>query len=182
MKTSSTKRILGLSFVLSALLISSSSFAALNAYLKLKGSNGKTYTTTADASGKFSFSNVEPGTYKLLWVLPPGEGAPTGSCSIEIASWSSGGSNKSSVGSTGMSSGKTAAPATGKTSDYGGGGSTGKVQFQDFHFTTNASKLSKDGDNFYAVVFEDILVSSISSPSGNVSNMTATYDLKMMKK
>ena len=212
MKTSSN-RIFGISFVLAAMLISTSSFAALNAYLKLKGSNGKTYKTTADASGKFSFSNVEPGNYKLVWVLPPGEGSPTGDCEIHIESFSWGATNTGgtidaplSTDAQGKSTPATRSNISNNRSSGGGtevspepvemqgkstpvtrsnisnnrssGGGTGKVQLQDFHFKTNASKLSKDGDEYYTVVFEDILISSYTAPSGNVGGLQCTYDLK----
>ncbi len=66
------------------------SFAALNAYLKLKrAKDGKTYTAKVDATGKFSFDNVEPGKYDLIIGL---EGTPSEEDrtirSIEISSFS----------------------------------------------------------------------------------------------
>jgi hypothetical protein len=69
------------------------SFAALNAYLKLKSvSGGKTYTCKLDQSGKFSFENVEPGTYDL--VLDGSRSSDDGTIqSIEINSFSWGASN-----------------------------------------------------------------------------------------
>ena len=85
---------------------------------------------------------------------------------IEISSWSWGCSNPSSVG--------------------GGGGGTGKVSFQDFHFSTNIGKASpqllvacatgqhikkavlfvrksgNDQQDYYKVTLEDCLISSFS--------------------
>lgn len=71
------------------------SFAALNAYLKLKSlSGGKTYTCKLDNNGKFSFENVEPGKYDLIFVLDGSKSQDDGTIqSIEISSFSWGASN-----------------------------------------------------------------------------------------
>lgn len=64
MKQSAITR-LGLVVALLAVM-SIESFAALNAYLKLKRGDGKTYTANVDNTGKFTFENVEPGKYDLV--------------------------------------------------------------------------------------------------------------------
>ena len=84
--------------VLSILFISLfavNSFAALNAYLKLKrASDGKTYTCKLDNKGKFSFENVEPGTYDLLLGLDGSRSTDDGILEkIEVMSFSWGASN-----------------------------------------------------------------------------------------
>jgi len=78
-----------------ATFFSAPSFAALNAYLKLKSlSGGKTYTCKLDDNGKFSFENVEPGKYDLIFVLDGSRSTDDGTIqSIEISSFSWGASN-----------------------------------------------------------------------------------------
>jgi hypothetical protein len=86
-----------------ATFFSAPSFAALNAYLKLKStSGGKTYSCKLDESGKFSFENVEPGKYDLVFVLDGSRSTDDGTIqSIEINSFSWGASN--SAGKQGKS-------------------------------------------------------------------------------
>jgi hypothetical protein len=95
-------------FVMSLLVLSTSSFAALNAYLKLKPSKGTkgeaTYQCKLDESGKFSFHDVAPGQYDLvLEVTATDQAGNTGSdsktmpSSIEISSFSWGTSNSGSL-------------------------------------------------------------------------------------
>ncbi len=201
MKTTLTQRIFSATVVAAFLLLSTTSFAALNAYLTLKGSNGKSYTCTADASGQFSFKDVQPGTYKLVWVLPKGDGEPTGACTIQISSFSWGATNTSSVGNGGgMGAGKSTVTTTTTTTettttlDQAGkstpvtrsnisnnrssGAGAGKVSVQDLHFTCDASKLKSSvepGGMYETIILEDVMVSSVSSPSGKVS--AASWDL-----
>ena len=204
MKTTFTQRIFGATVVAAFLLLSTTSFAALNAYLTLKGSNSKSYTCTADNSGQFSFKDVEPGTYKLVWTLK-GEGEPTGPCSIEISSFSWGTSNPVSGGRRGMSAGKstisttTTTTETTTTTDQAGrtspvsrgnvtnnptiGGGAGKVSVQGISFTCNASKLRKSteaGGMYETIILEEVMVSSVSSASGKVDRMS--WDLATNKK
>jgi hypothetical protein len=82
-------------FVLALFVFTSSSFAALNAYLQLKGQkSGKTYKCKLDESGKFSFSDVEAGTYDLVFVLDGTRSQDDGVIqTIEISSFSWGASN-----------------------------------------------------------------------------------------
>ncbi len=210
MKTTFTQRIFSATVVAAFLLLSTTSFAALNAYLKLEGAK-QSYTCTADNSGQFSFKDVQPGTYKLVWVLQKGEGAPTGDCSIEISSFSFGASNQSSVGGGGMGAGKSSVTTTTTTTEVTtttvdavqkqktksnnsnerivsptpgpGGSGAGKVSVQDIHFRCDASKLKKSteqGGMYETIILEEVIVSSVSSPSGKVGGMS--YDLVMSKK
>lgn len=113
------------------------SVAAESVHLFLKGNNGKTYKTSTDASGKFSFDNVEPGKYELVWVLPDGTTPDKiESAAIEIESFSWGVSQMSHHGSSTSSNLRTTetptaaqAPAgTGRPSPSGpsGGAPTGQ--------------------------------------------------------
>lgn len=203
MKTTFTQRIFGATVVAAFLLLSTTSFAALNAYLTLKGANGKSYTCTADNSGQFSFKDVQPGTYKLIWTLPKGDGAPTGECAIEISSFSWGASNSTSVGGSGMGAGKSTISTTTTTetttttidetsnnqvkrsksnvsNNRSTGAGAGKVSLQDIHFRCDATKLRKSGgtqEEYLTVVMEEVMVSSVTTVTGKVKNMIATYDL-----
>jgi len=81
--------------IMLATFVTVPSFAALNAYLKLKSlSGGKTYTCKLDEKGEFSFVNVEPGKYDLVFVLDGSRSTDDGTIqSIEISSFSWGASN-----------------------------------------------------------------------------------------
>ena len=210
MKSIFNQRVLGISLVLASMLISATSFAALNAYLQLKGSGGRSYSCSADASGNFSFTNVEPGNYKLVWVLPGGSGEPSGACKIELSSFSWGTSNSGAISGesfqgkstqvtrSNISNNRSAgsgdpgpADATGNKlsvksssniqnnlSAGGSGGGSGKVSVSDFHFTCDASQVSKSGSELSCTVLDNIVVTGSTSPSGKVGSMTTTYDLK----
>ncbi|MEP7234033.1 MAG: type VI secretion system tube protein Hcp [Ignavibacteriota bacterium] len=106
-------------FVLALSVLSTSvSFGALNAYLKLKGQHsGKSYKAVPDASGKFSFKDVAPDTYTLVFVGSPASPAVTvkGESSddghkdwIEISSFSFGSSNSGSMTTGSGASGREA--------------------------------------------------------------------------
>jgi hypothetical protein len=90
-----SRTVLASLIIMLATFITAPSFAALNAYLKLKSlSGGKTYTCKLDESGKFSFENVEPGKYDLVFVLDGSRSSDDGTIqSIEINSFSWGASN-----------------------------------------------------------------------------------------
>ncbi|MEP7234645.1 MAG: hypothetical protein ABI778_05050 [Ignavibacteriota bacterium] len=204
MKTILNRRILGVFIVVASLVVTSTSFAALNAYLKLKRSDGKTYSCTCDAGGNFKFLNVEPGTYKLLWVVGQGEGSLSEPSSIEISSFSWGATNTGSMLSSeqakstqvtrsNISNNRTAGtvetgaadatsqPVTKSSSNIQNnlttGGGTGKVSVQDLHYTCTSSQVSKSGTDNFVIVLEDVVVSSVTSPSGKIGSMRATWDL-----
>src|SRR5689334_4334536 len=167
--------IFGVSLLLVSMFISSTSYASFNASLKLKGADGKIYSCTADANGKFNFGPVQPGTYSLLWILPDAEESPSGPCVLDFFSFSWGAAKK------GVSS---SFQATGnkKPSSPGARVVTGMVSISDFHFSCDASKSSDEGNEYALVLLEDVVITSSYSPGGSISNMTTMYDLKRAEK
>jgi hypothetical protein len=179
-------------FALAATIFASNSFAALNAYLTLKGANGKTYQSTVDPNGKFSFTNVEPGTYSLIWVCDDGSNPPS---SIEISSFSWGATNSGSVSSGSMSSGRASGTVQTKTSqvtrsnisnnrvscpsgvtvatgDVDGDGTADMITSP---VTITSPSLTKVGMTYQKIVFENVMVSSVCSPGGACK---ASWNLK----
>ena len=195
MKTTFTSRILKASFVLAAMLFATSAFAAKGIIVikPSSGGTGKTYSCTPDASGKFSFSNVEPGTYKLLWVLPEGtDPIKTGSCSITVGftyakraaiddNQTKDVTNVTSTLTTEMSpasggsdpQGKQTGPRVSKSNvsnNRTSGGGSGKVSVSDLSITRDASSFTNDGGDLYTVLLEDIQITD-PNPHGTVSAM-----------
>jgi hypothetical protein len=198
-------------FALAVLFISSSSFAALNAYLKLKGQKqGKTYKATPDASGKFKFSDVEPDVYDLTFeVTATDQAGNTGSDSkkistIEISSFSWGSTNVGSNSGPGSQGGGiTPDAAQGKSTPVtrsnisnnrtftvdaqgpvvtisGVHVATGDVNGDGIaDMITSPVKISVNGasDSGPAseIVLKNIMITSISSPSGECK---AGYNVK----
>jgi len=190
-------------FVLAVLLFASNSFAALNYYLTLKGQKqGKIYKATPDAGGKFTFTNVEPDMYDLTFVVTATDQAGnTGSdakvSKIEISSFSWGTTNSGSVvsvvpGETGRNTPVTRSNISNNrsftvdatapvvtlsgtrvaTGDLNGDGVPDVISSPvsvtiDSH-PTDPSQVSQ-------IVLKNILVMSVSSPSGACK---ASYDLK----
>ncbi|MBS1903814.1 MAG: FG-GAP repeat protein [Bacteroidetes bacterium] len=184
--TRNTRMTFATLLALAIVLFASNTFAALNAYLQLKGTkSGKIYKSSLDASGKFSFSNVEPGTYSLIFVSEDGSNPPA---SIEIQSFSWGATNSGSMSSGSMSSGRASASATTSknspvtrsnisnnrvscpsgvtvsTGDLDGDGIPDVITSPVTISISNAD--GSRGQVFSKVVLQDITVSSACSPSG----------------
>jgi hypothetical protein len=165
------------------------SFAAESVHLMLKGSGGKVYACKTDASGKFTFDKVEPGTYQLVCILPDGKSPDnTESASIEIQSFSWGatqmGSHGGSTGAGRVTTTSTTTPAL-DPDDDGDGVSSEKITKSRSNIqnnrTINTSRdnikhnaASKDfqqlpGGKYCVVVMKDIVVSSLGSCEGSCS-------------
>ena len=198
-----TNRILAASlFMLAVLFLASNSFAALNAYLQLKGQKqGKIYTAKPDASGKFTFSNVDPDTYDLVFVYAVDKAGNTGSdartatatggavdptpATIEIPSFSWGATNSSGSMSGSMSQGKEA--VQGKSTPV-----TRSNISNNRSFTVDAQGPTVDGvavatGDLNGDGIPDVIAKSVSSPvsspspDGSESSKVVIHDITIMK-
>lgn len=170
-------------FIVAITFISSQTLAATGQHLTLKGTNGKTYSATTDASGTFTFTNVEPGTYKLIWVLPNGTTPQnTQSAKIDISSFSWGETASPSLASTmsdyvrGRSS---STPPTPKPMGLVSGtsnaqGKSTPVTRSNISNNRSGSELQVSGSECFTVLLEDIVVSSVTTATGTVSACTIT--------
>ena len=164
MKHTFINRIGATTLVVLALSIfgASQSFGALNAYLQLKGTkNGKSYKTTTDATGKFSFKDVVPGSYELRFVGSPEYFAAAEKGhkdAIEVISFQygmalsqsgAGGSHASQAGS--LDSRVADADVTGDRKSAK---------------TIMLAKTTKDGKTYYKIIYTDIVISAVCSPRG----------------
>lgn len=157
--------------------LSVESFAALNAYLKLKRGDGKTYTANVDNTGKFTFDNVEPGKYDLVIGVEGTKSEEDATIrTIEISSFSWGISSASSSGPSVKHGRKAANAATvtsnGKavaTEDTNGDGIPDKI-------TTPVTYTPK---NIYSgildVIFHEITVTKKVTVEGSVKT---TWNIK----
>lgn len=159
------------------------SFAALNAYLKLKGHKGaKTYTCKLDNDGKFSFDNVEPGTYDLIFVLDGSRSTDDGTLvKIEVSSFSWGATNtsasaritksRSNIQNNRTATVDAAPPSVtsdGKaiaTGDLDGDGAPDAISAP---VAVSLSNLAIEGKGQEKVVLKDVIVSSVCAPKGTV--------------
>lgn len=146
-------------------------------YMKIEGVDGEMQVAEVDPNGACSFKLTKPGKYKASLLLPAvqkiRESANRSTSgkddshkeTIEIASWSFGASNPSSVGSSGMSAGREAsAPSVSeivvtKSMDKSSpmlaqGASKGKMT-QELKKQTN-----HNGDTYYEIKLTDVMVSS----------------------
>ncbi|MDP4220866.1 MAG: type VI secretion system tube protein Hcp [Bacteroidota bacterium] len=110
MKTRTRFTSISIIVFLFTLLISANSFAAVDAYLVLEGTNvDATFKCKIDGAGECDFKDVKPGTYKVTLVASPEYFTSHGSDgkTIEISSFSFGVSNPTAAGSSGgMGTGK----------------------------------------------------------------------------
>ncbi len=157
--------------------------SATPVYIKFEGVDGEMQVAEVDQNGACSFKLTKPGKYKASLLLPavqkiresPTKRANASDDShketIEIASWSFGSSNPTSVGSSGISSGREAsAPSVSeivvtKTQDKSSpklaeGVSKGKTTQELKKQTTH------NGDTYYQVKLTDVMVSSWQTSSG----------------
>ena len=181
MKHSFINRILLASFALSFVVMASNAEAALNAYLKLKGANGKSYTCTPDANGKFSFKDVAPGKYELQIVGSPEyfmdkEKGHKDELELESFSWGvANGKSKPLSVTKSPTAGTDDGAAAG--SDLSGGGLTEPtakakaLRDKIRSLRVSIENPTSNGDEMYKVVLEDIVISSVSSPSGTIQGM-----------
>jgi len=145
-------------------------------YMQIEGVDGESQIVEVDQNGACTFKLKEPGKYKASLLLPAVQKireSPTKSSAgnsshketIEIASWSFGASNPSSVGSTGMSSGREAStPSVSevvvtKNMDKSSpmlakGASRGKTTQELSKQTTH------NGQPYYVITLTDVMVSS----------------------
>ncbi|HET9135075.1 MAG TPA: hypothetical protein VFO76_00445 [Candidatus Kapabacteria bacterium] len=170
-------------FVAAITLLSSQTLAASGQHLTLKGTNGKTYSATTDASGIFIFTDVEPGTYKLIWVLPDGTTPQnTQSAKIEITSFSWGETASPTLASTmsdyvrGRSS---STPPTPKPMGLVSGtsnaqGKSTPVTRSNISNNRSGSELQVSGSECFTVLLEDVVISSVTTVTGTVSACTIT--------
>ncbi|HET9135074.1 MAG TPA: hypothetical protein VFO76_00440 [Candidatus Kapabacteria bacterium] len=182
MTQNNTFRTALMSFVIIALsvtLATAATGSAQGKHIKLSG-NGKTYEATADENGNFSFTGVEPGTYKLVWVLPKGTTPQnTESASIEISSFSWGASNSTPTGS--MAQGKSTPATRSNISNNRGGASVDGELSQgkstpatrsNISNNRTGSQLQVSNGECFTVVLEDVVISSVTTASGTVKTCT----------
>lgn len=142
-------------------------------YMKIEGIDGSAQIAEVDPNGACSFKLTKPGKYRASLLLPAVQkvrGAANTADdkhkeTIEIASWSFGASNPTSVGSTGMSSGREAStPSVSeivvtKTMDKSSpklaeGASKGRTTQE------LSKKTTQGGETYYEVKLTDVMVSS----------------------
>ena len=146
-------------------------------YMKIEGVDGEMQVAEVDQNGACSFKLTKPGKYKASLLLPAVQKireSPTTRANasddkhketIEIASWSFGASNPSSIGNSGMSAGREAStPAISeivvtKSMDKSSpklaeGVSKGKTTQELKKQTTH------NGDTYYQIKLTDVMVSS----------------------
>jgi hypothetical protein len=177
------RAILASFFVAAITLLASQTLAASGQHLMLKGANGKTYSATTDASGIFIFTNVEPGTYKLIWVLPAGSTPQnTQSAKIDISSFSWGETASPTLASTmsdyvrGRSS---STPPTPKPMGLVSSGSVAQGKStpatrSNISNNRSGSELQLSGSECFTVLLEDVVISSVTTATGTVSACTIT--------
>ena len=145
-------------FVLAISTIGSSvSFGGIEAYLNLKGSNGQSYKATPDASGKFTFEDVEPGTYRLLFVGSPAifESAHPPLIEIQSFSWGTAVSDSNQSHAPKQEINSIPAPKI--------------ISFK---------RQRVVGTNYYTVVIDNIVVTGTSSPSGKLRGWNLIENVK----
>ncbi len=170
--------------------------SATPVYIKFEGVNGEMQVAEVDQNGACSFKLTKPGKYKASLLLPAVQKireSPTTRANasddkhketIEIASWSFGSSNPSSVGSSGMSAGREAStPAISeivvtKTQDKSSpklaeGVSKGKTTQELKKQTTH------NGDTYYQVKLTDVMVSSWSVSGQGSGDPVPTESLSL---
>ena len=176
MKSTFSSRILSAAFVLAAMVFATSAFAAKGIIVcKPSGgtTSGKSYSSEIDANGKFSFKNVEPGKYNLVWVLPEGtDVSKTGACSIHIESFSFGASNSTKKAAIQDNQRKDATSMSTRTttemSPPSGGAS--KVSVHDISITRQASSFTNSDGELSTVLAEDLVIDD-PNPHGEISGM-----------
>lgn len=135
-------------------------FGAYDVYITLKGSHGKSYKAIISPNGKFTFKDVEPGTYKLLLVGSPeyftaAEKAHKDAIEVISFQYGSALTQTSGSGSTAPTPGHRVADAD----------VTGDQRIMQPKKVTLANP-TKDGLTYYKIILEDITISSVCSPSG----------------
>jgi type VI secretion system secreted protein Hcp len=166
-------------------------------YMKIEGVDGESQIVEVDPNGACAFKLTAPGKYKASLLLPavqkiresPSKSSATDDKhkeTIEIASWSFGASNPTSVGSTGMSSGREAStPSVSeivvtKNMDKSSpmlakGASKGKTTQELKKQTTY------NGDSYYVITLTDVMVSSWQTSSSGGDRPMESISLNFTK-
>jgi type VI secretion system secreted protein Hcp len=169
-------------FILLGMLVANIA-SATPIYMKIEGVDGESQVAEVNPDGTCSFKIKKPGKYSAALLLPAvqkvRESANRSQASddkhkewIEVLSWSWGASNPSSVGSTGMSSGREAStPSVSEivvtkqmdksTPKLAEGVSKGKTTQELKKQTTH------NGETYYQVKLTDVMVSSWQSSGGD---------------
>jgi hypothetical protein len=153
---------------------SSASYGAVNAYLIFKSSDGKTFKATPDAGGKFSFTNVQPGTYSLILAGSDEYFAAKSADKDKHKNWI-----ELQSFSWGTSSGTIISKSTDKSTPGIAVADVNKDGRNDFavqNIISSPRKISldnpvKDGSAYYVIVMSNVIVTSACSASGTVSNI-----------
>lgn len=152
------------------LALATTSQAALNAYLQLKNTKtGDTFKCQLDTRGKFTFKDVPPGTYELsircdeeyYTALTSGDHKSE----IQLAKWDL----KENKGNARM--GGDPIPGI----DVRGVATTEGDPNRDVVGRKNgalhAADFKRSGNEYYKIVLEDVVISNLSSPTGQIQGM-----------
>lgn len=164
--------IITVAFLLLAATLAPSAFAQ-GGTLQLQGSGGS-FTSPVDAAGNATILNVKPGTYQVFLLVPAVQkvrlaaapnttNGPGNSGQIDIQSWSWGATN---VGSANGGVWKT---TDGGTHREASTPSVSEIVVTKHARATHASldqKITLNGQEYYKIKLEDILVSSAQTNGG----------------
>ena len=160
------------------------SWGAVDAYMTFRNkATGKSYTAKPDASGKFTFKGVAPGTYQLLFTGSPEYFTPPKLAGahdkwIELSSFSWGTSKSVTYNVAGDGSGAAPAIITVAAGDVNGDGRADLTSIMSPRVISLANP-TKDGETWSKIVMDNVTVSSTCSPSGNLA---AGWDMKSSSK
>jgi len=172
-----------------SLFASSASFGALNAYIIFKSSDGKIYKATPDANGKFTFTNVQPGTYSLIlagsdeyFAAKKKADKDKHKDEIELMSFSWGASSSTISSGSSSSSSSSASSILSKSSDKSTLGVAITDMNNDGRNDFAVQKIRepklvsldnpvKDGSAYYVVIMKDVIITSACPVSGTVNGI-----------
>jgi len=166
---------------------SSASFGAVADYfLKFRNTTtGKTYTAKPDASGKFTFTGVQPGTYTMILagsdeyfaLKKKDEDAHKSEIQLLSFSWGAPNSGRESsapsVSEIIVTKSTDASSPNFAAADLNKDGKNDRAAEQKIREAKliSVTNPSKDGTEYYVIIMKDVIVTSMCSPTGTVSGI-----------